>query len=100
MYIDADFIIRTATLLGALSAIGAMFYKMMKWIDNQKEQDDRIDALRKEHADDIKLLQKEQSVICYALLASLNGLMQLGANGNVSDAYDKLEKHLNEQAHE
>ena len=100
MYIDANFIIRTAALLGALSAIGAMFYKMMKFIDNQKEQDNKIAELREEHQKDIKLIQKEQCVMCHALLAALDGLKQLGANDNVSDAYEELEKHLNEQAHE
>ena len=34
------------------------------------------------------------------LLATLDGLKQLGANGNVSDAYQRLEKHLNQSAHE
>lgn len=100
MYIDANTIIQFAALLGALGAIGTMFYKTMKWIDNQKEQDNKIDALRKEHIDDMKLIRDEQCVMCYALLAALDGLKQLGANGNVSDAYERLEKHLNKQAHE
>ena len=42
----------------------------------------------------------ENGVICYGLLACLDGLKQLGANGNVTDAYNKLEKHINNQAHE
>ena len=100
MYIDANTIIQFAALLGAVGAIGTMFYKSVKWIEQQKKQDEMISQLRKDHKEDIKLLQKEQCVMCYALLAALDGLKQLGANGNVADAYTKLEKHLNEQAHE
>ena len=39
-------------------------------------------------------------MICYGLLATLDGLKQLGANGNVTDAHEKLEKHLNQTAHD
>ena len=38
-------------------------------------------------------------VISYAMLASLDGLMQLHCNGNVTKAHGRLEKHLNKQAH-
>ena len=89
MYVDADTIIKLAALLGALSAIGAMFYKMFKWMDSQKQQEAEISNIK-----------KEQCLICYCMLATLDGLKQLGANGNVSDAYRKLEKHLNKSAHE
>ena len=89
MYVDADAIIKFAALLGALSAIGAMFYKMFKWMDAQKQQETEIASIK-----------KEQCLICYCMLATLDGLKQLGANGNVSDAYRKLEKHLNKSAHE
>ena len=33
------------------------------------------------------------------MLASLDGLMQLNCNGNVTKAHGRLEKHLNKQAH-
>ena len=89
MYIDADTIIKFAALLGAISAIGAMLYKMFKWMDQQKRQEEEISSIK-----------KEQCLICYCILATLDGLKQLGANGNVSDAYQKLEKHLNKTAHE
>lgn len=100
MYIDAETIIRFAALLGALSAIGAMFYKTMKWIEEQKEMEKKIAELRAEHKEDIKLILDEHCVMCYALLAALDGLKQLGANGNVAEAHNMLEKHLNKQAHE
>lgn len=89
MYVDADSIIQGAAMLGALATLGAMLYKSFRWMERQKAQDIEIEAIK-----------KEQCVMCYGLLATLDGLKQLGANGNVSDAHDKLEKHLNKTAHD
>ena len=89
MYVDVDTIIKFATLIGALSAIGALLYKMFKWMEQQKQQETEIAAIK-----------KEQCLICFCMLATLDGLKQLGANGNVTEAYQKLEKHLNKTAHE
>ncbi len=38
--------------------------------------------------------------ICYGVLACLKGLKEQGCNGPVTAALDKLEKHLNQAAHE
>ena len=89
MFIDADFIIRLATILGAFATLGTMLYKSFRWMERQKRQDLEIENIK-----------KEQCIMCYGLLATLDGLKQLGANGNVTDAYQKLEKHLNQTAHD
>ncbi len=89
MFIDADTIIRLSALLGAFGAIGTMLYKSFRWMERQNMQEAEIE-----------MIKKEQCIMCYGLLATLDGLKQLGANGNVSDAYQKLEKHLNQSAHE
>ena len=89
MFVDADFIIRLATILGAFGAIGTMLYKSFRCMEQQKLQEIEIENIK-----------KEQCIMCYGLLATLDGLKQLGANGNVSDAYQKLEKHLNQTAHD
>ena len=89
MYVDGDFILRAAAILGALSAIGTFFYKSFRWMEQQKLQEMEIENIK-----------KEQCIMCYGLLATLDGLKQLGANGNVSDAFQKLEKHLNQTAHD
>ena len=99
MYVDADAIIRTAAVLGAISAIFACLYKLFKWVDNQQEQDKKMEELKLQHEKDIKLIQDEQCVMCWALLATLDGLIQQGANGDVTKAYKRLEKHLNQKAH-
>lgn len=89
MYLDADTIIKAAALLGAIGAIGALLYKGFQFWERQKAQDVEIQGMK-----------EEQCVMCYAILATLDGLKQLGANGNVTDAYNKLEKHLNQSAHD
>jgi K+-transporting ATPase A subunit len=89
MYIDENTIIVTASVITALVVIFSAIFAVYKWYLKQEKQDK-----------DINSIKKENGVICYGLLACLDGLKQLGANGNVTDAYNKLEKHINNQAHE
>lgn len=100
MVIDANTIIQTAALIGAVGAIFACLYKFFKWLDNQEEQDKRLEKLEAKHDEDIEGIKKELCVICYGLFATLDGLKQLGVNGNVTDAYNMLEKHINKTAHD
>ena len=39
-------------------------------------------------------------MICYGILACLRGLKELDCDGPVTEALDKLEKHLNKAAHD
>lgn len=89
MYIDTDSIITTASLIAAVVAIFSSVFAIYRWYLKQNKQDTEIKAIK-----------EEQCVICYALLACLDGLKQLGANGNVSDGFSKLEEHLNKHAHD
>ena len=89
MYIDANTITVIASVVTALVVIFSAIFAVYKWYLKQEKQDK-----------DIKSIKTENGVICYGLLACLDGLKQLGANGNVTDAYNKLEKHINNQAHE
>lgn len=88
MEITPDGIIKAAALLTACGGILTIVFKFVRWMDRQTKQDAEIKALK-----------AEQQVMCYALLACLDGLKQLGANGNVTKAHDELEKHLNTKAH-
>ena len=81
-------IITVAGIISALGVIVAAFCKVHKWFLKQKKQDEEI-----------KQIKEEDTLICYALSACLDGLMQLGANHTVPDAKDKLDKYLNKQAH-
>ena len=100
MYVDANSIIQTAALIGAVGAIFTFLYKFFKWLDNQAKQDEKLAKLEAKHDEDIEGIKKELCVICYGLFATLDGLKQLGVNGNVTDAYNMLEKHINKTAHD
>ena len=100
MFVDANSIIEAGKVLGVFAAFAGTLYKLFKWIDNQQKQDKKLEELKVQHEKDIKDIQDEQCVMCWALLATLDGLIQQGANGEVTKAYKKLEKHLNQKAHE
>jgi hypothetical protein len=100
MYIDWQTLI---TIGGGVSAIGLLLgiiLKIHKWYLKQDEQTKQIEALKKHHEEDVHRLKEENCLICYALSACLDGLQQLGANHTVPIAKDKLDKYLNQQAHE
>ena len=89
MYIDAKTLIELASLLTALGVIGGAALWAVKFVDRQKKQDQELTAIR-----------KEQTLICYGVMACLRGLKEQGCDGPVTAALDKLEKHLNQAAHE
>ena len=82
-------IIKVAEILAALAAVGGAVFGVVKWVLRQNKQDE-----------DIRAMKEEQTLICFALKACLDGLEQLGANHTVPVAKDKLEKYLNQKAHD
>ena len=100
MYITINTIIEIGKVIGALGVIGGVVLAIYKVFKAPKEQADEINAVRELHKSDMKELKAELCVMNYALLATLDGLKQLHCNGNVTKAYDRLEKHLNKQAHD
>lgn len=60
--------------------------------DESKEMLERHDAAIKENNEELALLT-------FGILACLKGVHELGANGPVTEAINKIEKHLNEKAH-
>ena len=97
--LTAQTIITGASLIGASVAITLYFTKAVRWFDNQQAQDTKIKALEQKHEDDMKTIQEEQTLIVYGLLACLKGLQEKGCNGPVTEAVEKIEKHLNRKAH-
>lgn len=87
--ITADTIIKSASLITALGVVGGVVVWCLKFVDRQKKQDKEISAIR-----------HEQSIICYGILACLKGLREQGCNGPVTEALNKIERHLNQAAHE
>lgn len=107
----AALIITISSLLGAIGSIFAILYKTMKWIDNQKQQDEKIKELEDKHKKDLEELKakhdedmggvrNELRVICTGVLACLDGLEQKGCNHTVPKAKELLEEHLNKIAHQ
>lgn len=88
MYIDADTIIKAASLLGALGALVAAVIAVYKVIDMNRKQTEFINSIL-----------EEQTLICYGLRGALQGLIEQGCNGPCKDALKRLDKHLNKSAH-
>ena len=98
MYIDADTIIKAASLLAALGGlIGAVIavYKVYEAIIALHKQYES----NKRQSDVIKEIQEEQTLICYGLRGALEGLIEQGCDGPCKDALNMLDKHLNKNAH-
>lgn len=92
-------IITAAAVLSALGALLGVVIKAVRWMDRQKKQDSDIQALRETHVTDMISMKQEQTLIVYGLLACLKGLKEQGCNGPVTEAINKIEKHLNQMAH-
>ena len=99
MYIDSAAIITIASVLGALTAIGAVAYKIIKWFQAQEKQTTDIEDLKKQEKENIKAMEDELCLLTYAVLACLKGLKEQGCNGPVTEAIGKIEKHINQKAH-
>lgn len=99
MYISVDTIIEISKVIGALGAISGFLILIYKFVKSPKDNASKIDELEEQHNADIADIKNELCVMNYALLATLDGLKQLHCNGNVTEAYNMLEKHLNKQAH-
>lgn len=93
-------IITAGAVTGALVTIITLLVKLVRWIDRQKAQDSEIRALQEKHDRDIKALQHEQTLAIYGILAALKGLKEQGCNGPVTEAINKIDKYLNQKAHD
>ena len=100
MYIDWQTIVTAGAVVSALLLLLSIFTKGHNWFLNQGKQDEKIEKLKQHHEDDVQRIKQENYLICYALSACLDGLMQLKCNHTVPDAKQKLDEYLNQQAHE
>ena len=89
MYFTWQSIVSAAAVLSAIGALAAIYNRALRWVDRQNRQDRAIAELR-----------REQTLLTFGVLACLKGLKEQGCNGPVTRAIDKIEKHLNEKAHE
>lgn len=88
MWIDVDTIIKAAALVTALGVLGGVTVSLYRASERDRKQSEII-----------KEVMAEQSLICYGLRGALQGLIEQGCNGPCKDALEKLNKHLNQEAH-
>lgn len=81
-------VIAAAGGIAALVAIIGYLVKVIVWFQRQKQQDKEIVAIK-----------EEQQLLTYGVLACLKGLKEQGCNGPVTEAINKIEKHINAAAH-
>lgn len=89
LYIDVKTVITAASLLSALAAVFSLIFAVYRWYLRQNQQDAEIEKIK-----------AEQCLLAYGILACLKGLREQGCNGPVTEAIDKIETHINKQAHE
>lgn len=93
-------IITAAAVVGAIVALVSYFIKVFRWFDKQEKQDKDIKDIKKHHEEDMADIRQEQRLIVYGVLACLKGLSEQGCNGPVTEAINKIDKYLNEKAHQ
>lgn len=90
-----DFLLNVVKYGGAIMAIFGVIFGVYKWIQKQNDQNVEIAAVKGEIAE----IKEELALTCYGLLAALKGLSEQGCDGPVTDGIQRIEKHLNKQAH-
>lgn len=77
-------------------------YFNQKHDDKQKldSHDAQIEELHSEMDAKLQEIKAEQCMLTYCMMATLDGLHQLGCNGKVTQARSELDKFMNKQAHE
>lgn len=97
-------------ILTLVTLVGGGIFALVKWVEKQNKQDEKIsEAEKKEkedvqelkdmHENDMKAVNNELTIVVYGVLACLKGLKEQGCNGPVTKAINDLEKHLNKSAH-
>lgn len=89
MTISPTIIGTIASVFSSLVVIFGAIFAIYRFVIRQSEQDKEI-----------KKMKTEQTIVVYGLLACLRGLQESGIDGPVTDGIAKIEKHLNQQAHE
>ena len=79
-------VISLAAAVGAVVALINYTNRVFLWMHKTSQQ-----------AEDLKAVKEEQRVLCIAL--SADGLIQLGANHDVSKAKQALDDYITGQAH-
>lgn len=82
-------VLNIVAIIGAIVALYKYFSQVVHWMDRQKVYDAEL-----------KGIKEEQCLLTYGVLACLKGLAEQGCDGPVHEAIDKIEKHMNQKAHD
>lgn len=85
-----------------IEAINSKHDQEQKWDSYDHEITEvkkSIEDNQAEVTSSIQDIKSEQCMLTFCMMATLDGLHQLGCNGKVTEARDKLDKHLNKAAH-
>lgn len=89
-------------VLGGGALVSVIGNIILFGLQRKASKDDRKDDSREmleKHDAAIKENNEELALLTFGILACLKGVHELGANGPVTEAINKIEKHLNEKAH-
>lgn len=104
MYVSLDAL---AKVLSIVSVIIGLITIAVTAIKRRAKEKEDLEALKQDMEQDRehtiavrKSCHEEQTLIIYGLLACLKGLKEQGCDGPVTIAINKIEKHINQKAHE
>jgi len=89
-------------LIGGGAVVTGIFNVILFCLQRKAAKEDKTDTSKDmlaRHDAAIKEVNEEMALLTYGILACLKGLKEQGANGPVTEAISKIEKHLNEKAH-
>ena len=89
VHISMQSIITAGACAAALIALVGYMFKAHNWFNRQNKQESQIKAIK-----------EEQQLLTYGILACLKGLKEQGCDGPVTEAINKIDKYLNQRAHE
>lgn len=98
--LTAQTIISAGAVVTALGILIGLVVKLVHWVDEQDAQGNEIKDLKSKHEADMEKVREENQMQMYGILACLKGLQEQGCNGPVTEAANKIEKYLNEKAHD
>lgn len=85
-------------VVGVIVALWGGYKVIKEVIQNITDRHDQVQKWD-EYDKQIKEIKAEQCLLTFGMLATLDGLKQLNCNGKVTEARDKIDKHLNKTAH-
>lgn len=100
MYIEPQTITLAWQVILAIMGIIGLILGVYRWFLKQNNTKKELILLREKHNEDIKQIEKEACLHTYGILACLKGLQEKGCNGPVTEAIEKIEKYMNQRAHD